>query len=50
VIEGEADEKLPFKVAQSLKFESNMRGSEEYRKKLCQVLVKRAMEKAVRQS
>jgi CO/xanthine dehydrogenase FAD-binding subunit len=46
VVEGVADDKLPEKVVGALKFESNMRGSEEYRKKLCQVLVRRAMQKA----
>jgi CO/xanthine dehydrogenase FAD-binding subunit len=50
VVEGEADETLPEQVAHSLKFESNMRGSEEYRRQLCQVLVKRAMAKAERKS
>jgi CO/xanthine dehydrogenase FAD-binding subunit len=46
VVEGEVNADLPEKVMESLKFESNMRGSEEYRKKLCSVLVKRAMQKA----
>jgi CO/xanthine dehydrogenase FAD-binding subunit len=50
VVEGEADENLPEQVAHSLKFGSNMRGSEEYRRQLCQVLVKRAMTKAERKS
>jgi CO/xanthine dehydrogenase FAD-binding subunit len=39
------DETLPERVAESLNFESNIRGSAEYRKHLCKVLVKRALEK-----
>jgi CO/xanthine dehydrogenase FAD-binding subunit len=46
VVEGEANDKLPEKAEKSLRFETNMRGSEEYRRKLCQVLVKRALAKA----
>lgn len=46
VIEGKLDENLPEYVEGKLKFETNMRGSEEYRRKLCQVLIKRAVQKA----
>jgi CO/xanthine dehydrogenase FAD-binding subunit len=46
VVVGQKNDQLPEKVVQSLKFQTNMRGSEEYRKKLCEVLVKRALEKA----
>jgi CO/xanthine dehydrogenase FAD-binding subunit len=45
VIEGNTSDNLPEKAVKELKFESNMRGSEEYRKKLCQVLIKRALTK-----
>jgi CO/xanthine dehydrogenase FAD-binding subunit len=45
VVEGVANDKLADKVADSIKFGSNMRGSAEYRKKLCQVLVNRALAK-----
>jgi CO/xanthine dehydrogenase FAD-binding subunit len=36
---------LPEYVSEQFSFESNIRGSAEYRKKLCQVLVKRALQK-----
>jgi CO/xanthine dehydrogenase FAD-binding subunit len=45
VVEGSADDKLSQTVAGILRFGSNMRGSAEYRKKLCEVLVKRALAK-----
>ncbi|MBO4990150.1 MAG: FAD binding domain-containing protein [Clostridia bacterium] len=44
--EGELDESFPERVASSLSFGSNLRGSEAYRRKLCAVLVRRALEKA----
>ena len=45
-IEGEGDKDFPERVADSLTFGSNIRGSEAYRKKLCAVLVRRAMKRA----